>query len=313
MEAIEPIAPQDKAPSFSFDSTGEKPYFPLAGISTTAATPSTVQFENLKQNVKLGLPRLNHLPEFQKIKGSDVPIAIVGGGPDLINQLDELRKFRTIFAAGSSHDFLIRNGIIPTYAGICDPDPVGVNYFQVPHTETKYLISSGCDPLIFKHLESYQRILWHCHSDDWNDKVNEIEPEYLGVGGGCTIGLRCISISMMLGYGNIHLFGFDSCLHGHTKEGYSYNLSTEKEKKDRGSVFAIKMSLGKEDNPREEVYFCLGYHIAQAEHFKDFWAKHHQYFYPTFHGKGMLPDYINMIQAEERRMVKEAEQRKVAA
>lgn len=298
MEVVEP-QPNNKVP-----------FYPLAGISTTAATPSEVQFENLKENIKLGLPRLQNLPEFFKVKGFDVPIAIVGGGPDLANQLDELRKFRTIISCGSAHDFLVKNGIIPTYAAICDPDPVGLNYFTIPHTETKYLISSGCNPLIFKHFDNFQRVIWHCHSDDFKGKTEELEPDYMGVGGGCTIGLRAISIAMMLGYSNLHMFGFDSCLHGHSQEGYSYKLSTQTEEENKGTVFAIKMSLKEEWGPREQVYFCLGYHIAQAEHFKGFWANHRDYFTPTFHGKGMLPDFINMIQAEEREMIKEAENRK---
>lgn len=276
------------------------PFFPLAGISTTAATPSTSQFENLKENIKLDIPRLNKLPEFQKVKGFDVPIAVVGGGPDLKNQLDELRQFRTIIAAGSVHDFLIKNNIIPTYAVICDPDPVGLNYFTMPHTEVKYLISSGCDPLMFKHFENYQRVLWHCHSDDWNDgRVLEFDPAYDGIGGGCTVGLRCCSIAVLLGYGNVHLFGFDSCL-ANEPNGYAYPLSTEQEK-EQGKIYKVAMGAYGDDAPRDMVYECLGYHLAQAEHFKQFWGAYYAFFTPTFHGRGLLPDYINMIQDKIRK------------
>lgn len=292
----------------------EVPFYPLAGISTTAAIPSTIQFENLKQNIKLNLPRLKNQPEFHKVKGFEVPIALVGGGPDLANQLEELRKFRTIIACGSVHDFLIKNSIIPTYAVMCDPDPVGLNYFQTPHTEVKYLLSSGCSPLIFKHFENYQRILWHCHSDDYmTEKFNmkEIDPDYDAIGGGCTVGLRSMSIAICMGYSNIHFFGFDSCL-GTDTNGYAYKLSTEQEK-EQGQIYRVKKGFIKENKPGEETYYCLGYHIAQAEHFKDFWAAHHEYFVPTFHGVGMLPDLINMIQKEKREQEKEALQRKVAA
>lgn len=290
------------------------PFYPLAGISTTAATPSTQQFENLKQNIKLGLPRLKNQPEFHKVKGFEIPIALVGGGPDLINQLEELKKFRTIVACGSSHDFLIKNNIIPTYAVMCDPDPVGLNYFQFPHTETKYLLSSGCDPLIFKHFENFQRILWHCHSDDYLTEgfnIKEIDPEYDAIGGGCTVGLRSLSIAMCLGYSNINFFGFDSCL-GSDGSGYSYNLSTEKEKEDQGKIYLIKKGFITESKPEDGVYYCLGYHLAQAEQFKDFWAAHHEYFVPTFHGKGLLPDMINMVQKREKEMAEAATQRKAA-
>lgn len=290
------------------------PFFPLAGISTNAATPSTKQFENLKENIKLGLPRLKNQPEFHKVKGFDVPIALVGGGPDLVNQLEELKKFRTIICAGSPHDFLIKNNIVPTYAVMCDPDSVGLNYFKIPHTETKYLLSSGCDPLIFKHFENYQRVLWHCHSDDYLTEefnMREVDPEYDAIGGGCTVGLRSMSIALCLGYSNVHFFGYDSCL-GSDKSGYAYDLSTQKEKDDLGQIYAVKKGFLDENKPGEDTYYCLGYHIAQTEQFKDFWSTHHEYMVPTFHGKGLLPDMINMIQKRDREM-KEAEEKRKAA
>jgi hypothetical protein len=279
------------------------PFYPLAGITTTAAIPSTRQFENLKQNIKLGLPKLKNLPEFHKVKGFEIPIALVGGGPDIVNQLDELRKFRTIVACGSVHDFLIKNNIVPTYAVMCDPDPVGLNYFKTPHTEVKYLLSSGCDPLIIEHFSSYQRILWHCHSDDYLDEklnfnIKEVDSDYDAIGGGCTVGLRSVSIALCMGYSNIHFFGYDSCL-GSDKSGYAYDLSTQKEKEDMGKIYAVKKGFVDKGSDGD-TYYCLGYHIAQLEHFKGFWAAHHEYFVPTFHGKGLMPDFINMIQKVRR-------------
>jgi hypothetical protein len=283
-------------------------YMPLGGVGTTAATPSSEALKNILENVKTEYPRFHKLPEFKKVK-NDLPIALVGGGPSLKNNLEELRKFRTIMACGSCHDFLLENNIVPTYASVCDPDPITINYMKLKHLEVKYLIASACDPKVFKYLEDCPIVLWHCHSDDYVSHISEIEKggEYQAVGGGCTIGLRSISIAITLGYRNIHFFGFDSCLN--EDQSYAYELSTEEEKKNQGEVYNLKIGMSW-DGPSEKTYKCLGYHLAQAEHFRKFMIEYQNMFIPTFHGEGLLPDLVNMIKSESLKMGLQEEARK---
>lgn len=277
-------------------------YSKLAGVSTVAATPSTIAFENIKINIVKKYTRLNQLPEFRKLK-NELPIALVGGGPSLSKTIDKVREYKTIFACGSVHDYLRKEGIVPTYAGICDPDPVSINYFKNPHPETKYLIASACDPKIFEHLDKYPIVMWHCHSDDYNDKLAEIEKDYEGVGGGCTIGLRSVCIAIMCGYRNIDFFGFDSCLSD--EQTYAYELSTQQEKDDQGKIYKLKIGMDW-NGPSEKTYNCLGYHLAQAEHFRKFLVDYGNVINPTFYGEGLLPDLVRMIQRESARMGLEA-------
>src|SRR5262245_44877313 len=114
-------------------------YSPLGGVGTTAATPSSEALNNIFENIKIKRTKFHDLPEFKKLK-NDLPIALVGGGPSLKNNLEELRKFKTVIACGSVHDFLLLNDITPTYSTICDPDPVSINYLKLKHPEVKYLI-----------------------------------------------------------------------------------------------------------------------------------------------------------------------------
>lgn len=269
----------------------------LQDVETNAATPSTIAYANLKKNIQLKLPKIETLPEYRKIKGHDVPIALVGGGPSLKNQIEELKKFRTIIACGSSHDYLISQGIIPTYAAICDPDAISINYYKNPHTETKYLISTGVDRVVIDHLNKYQVVLWHCHSNDY-DRV-EIEKlegkDYHGISGGCTVGLRSINIAIMLGYTNLHMFGYDSCLNN--EECHAYEVSKE-ERASFGRLFSVKLrDLIKDDGegPGDKIYYCLGYQLAQANNFKEFFLNFGKVFTPTFHGDGLLPDLYKLI------------------
>lgn len=261
-------------------------YSRLEQVHTATATEPSEIINNIKANIKRNLPRLHELTEFHKIKGHDKKIALVGGGPSLKHYLDDIRQFKTIFACGSCNDYLMSNNIIPTYAGICDPDALSINYFQKLDTETKYLVASGCDGKIFDHLKNYQVILWHCHSDTY--KPEEIEPNYQAVGGGCTIGLRAITIAITLGYTNLHFFGFDSCM---SENNDSHAYQTE----DVGILYEVKVGTEDELDYSSKVFKVAGYQLAQATHFIQFHKSYGHMFVPTIYGDGMLAEVLKNI------------------
>ena len=277
----------------------EIPFVLLEKINTQAATSSDVFIENVKINVKRKLPWLHNLPEFQKVKGNSKKIALVGGGPSLDKYVDDIKQFKTIIICGSSNDWAMKNGIIPTYAVICDPDPISVNYYTSLDTEVKYLLAASCDPKIYEHLKEKQVVMWHCHSDEAIEKLKgHLEGEYHAIGGGCTVGLRALSIAVMLGYSNIHLFGFDSSL-GDNDKHHAYDFSDASE--ELGQIYNIK--VGKDTLVgNEKTFHCAGYQLAQADHFKDFYTRYNQYFNPTFYGDGLLPTLMAQIFEEKQRL-----------
>lgn len=260
----------------------------LAGVNTVAATPAEESIKNIPTNLARGFPRLHQMPEFQRIKGSDVPIAIVGGGPSLKQTIDELRGFRHIMAAGSVHDYLRSQGFAPEYAVACDPSPLMANYFRNPSSETKYLLSSHCDDAVFEALKGMSIAIWHCAPID-KEFLDQHDPGWHAVGGGCTVGLRGLSLAIVLGYENIHLFGFDSCLGETDDEHHAYGFTEETE--ELGQIYSVRIGHGM-SGPVEggKTYRCAGYQMAQADHFK-LWVEHYgNMFNPTFHGDGLLPE-----------------------
>jgi len=257
----------------------------MAGVNTVAATPADQSNKNIPVNLARGFPRLHQMPEFQRVKGPNAPIALVGGGPSLKETIGELKDFRHVFACGSSHDYLVKSGIIPEYCAACDPDPVMASYLKTPSTETKYLISSHCDDAVFKALEGMSIALWHCAPID-KDFLDEVDPGWHIVGGGCTVGLRALSIAIVLGYENIHFFGFDTCL-GEKDAHHAYEFETAEE--EVGKTYDVKVGYCGE-GPAEDakVFRCAGYHLGQAAHFKEFISMYGGMFTPTFHGGGLL-------------------------
>lgn len=282
-----------------------EPYVLLGGVNTVAATPPETAHEHIRENLTRGLPRLHELPEFKKVKGPDAAFAIVGGGPSLKRTLDELRPFEgRMIVCGSAHDFLRENGFKPRYAAVCDPDPVMANYLRRPCTETTYLLSTHCHKTTFDALEGMPLVLWHCAPID-EKFLNEVDPGWQAVGGGCTVGLRAISIAMMMGYSNLHFFGFDSSLDDDDHHAYGFSEKSE----ELGVIYTIKLGSNKEgpdDNAKE--FRCAGYQMAQASHFKILLEHYGTMFTPTFHGDGLLPTMWANIKAESDRLEKESKE-----
>lgn len=273
-------------------------FLPLGKVSTIAATPSTVSLDKIKKNIaKYKYPRFHELKEFKKLNKEK--IALVGGGPSIENTLKELREFKNIVACGSSHNYLVNNNIIPTYATICDPDPISANYYTNPQKGCNYLIATACDEKVFNILNGYQITMWHCYSDDTLKELVKIEPNVQAIGGGCTVGLRSLSIALMLGYSDIHFFGFDSCL-GVNDKHHAYDFTDEQEQ--LGEIYKVK--FGMYNGIEEKEYRCAGYQLAQADNFHNFYKEFSNMFVPTFHGEGLLPDYMRVIMKEDQRIKK---------
>lgn len=272
----------------------------LGAVSTVAATPSDVSLNKIKTNIaKYSYPRLHHLKEFKKLKNEK--IALVGGGPSVENTYQKLKNFNNIIACGSSHDWLVSKGINPTYATVCDPDPISANYYTNPVKGCNYLVSTACDEKVYEALKNYQITMWHCYSDDTLKELMKLEKNVEAVGGGCTVGLRSLSISLMLGYSDIHFFGFDSCL-GEKDKHHAYNFTDEQEQ--LGEIYKIK--FGMYDSIEGKEYRCAGYQLAQASNFHNFYKEFSGMFTPTFHGEGLLPDFMRMILKEDQRIKSKA-------
>ena len=257
-------------------------FYKLGDVITHTATSYEDSYNNMRYNVKSPYGYLPDMSVWKKHK--NIPIALIGGGPSLKDHLEELRNFSgPTVACGSTHDFLVENGIIPTYSVICDPDPITANYLSKPRDNIQYLLATQCHPLVFEKLKGFAIWLWHCYNDD-EKGYNEIDPDFKlhgAVGGGCTVGLRAINIAIMMGYKDIHFYGYDSSVRVNDSH-HAYDFSTKDEQ--LGQMYEVKLA-----ETDECFYTCAGYHLAQARQFVDFYGMYKDVFNPTFHGDGLLP------------------------
>lgn len=99
--------------------------------------------ENIKHSRSLGLPYA------QVVEPHGRRLAVVGGGPSIVNQLDEIKTYSDIWAINGACRFLRENGIESTLLTL---DPCD---FLAPRVSgaTKAIICSRCDPSVFESLK----------------------------------------------------------------------------------------------------------------------------------------------------------------
>lgn len=268
------------------------PFHILGAVKTVAAIPNDDCKHYIPGNLARGHPKLHTLPGWKTLKG-DAPLALIGGGPSLADTLEELKDFPVTMCAGSTHDWLIEHGHIPTFCTIADPDPVCANYIRRAHPDVEYLVATQCHPSVYEALEGKRIRTWHLWPCDEEFLVKH-DPTWEAVGGGCTVGLRNVSIAVMMGFKNVHFFGYDSC-YGETRS-HVQDFSQEGEEAFLGDTYNVSVNFGT-NGPGEKVFRCAGYMMAQAQHFKEMLCEYGNIIEPTFHGSGLLPEYARMYKA----------------
>lgn len=192
-----------------------------------ARVPEETRAANIAVNIKRPLQRFLALPGLLH-RRKDPRIALVAGGPSLPPYLDTIREFDAVMACGSSHDYLIENGITPTYALVTDPAGDTIAFYQRRCTETIYLLASQCDPNMFDWLDGYPIAMWNFRGQVGDDKT---EHTYFNgeetINWGCMVGVNAVQMALMLGYQYFHFFGYDCSIAGAT---HAYPVKPEETK-----------------------------------------------------------------------------------
>jgi len=183
--------------------------------------------ESLADNIRTNLAR--GCTEFQPAHCfHDGNMVITGSGHSLPEHLDELKQERVegrpICAVKGTHDYLIENGLEPDLFVSCEPRERELKYVS---DRTVYFLASRCNTTLFDRLQGKKIVVWHaCVGgkgvketgkplgwDDLNlDPECELWKGKMGIGGGTTSGLRALNLCYLMGFRNLILYGFDSCL-----------------------------------------------------------------------------------------------------
>lgn len=183
----------------------------LAADAGRNPVPVATLRANMAHALSLGLPTI------MEIAPHDGALTLVAGGPSAADFLDDLRGRGPIMVCGSAHDWLIGQGVIPQAAIVLDPQPHVADFLHLHHPGVVYYIASTCDPAVFNRLAGRRVVVWHALTYD--DQEDE-HPTLAFVPGGSTVGLRAISLGLVLGFRSFDLYGYDSCLRGQATHAY---------------------------------------------------------------------------------------------
>lgn len=180
-------------------------------VQTHTIIPAEQLARNIRENLKRPVLRFHARPGglYSVRHGA---LAIVAAGPSLRETINRVRDFEYVLVCGSAHDYVVRAGIVPTYALVADGGMEDKGNLSLPQQETNYLIASQCDPGLFEHLSGHKVEMWH-----YKDQCARGEEEVKLLGGepslawGGSVGVLAISIAMALGFQHLHFFGLDSC------------------------------------------------------------------------------------------------------
>jgi uncharacterized Rossmann fold enzyme len=138
------------------------------------------------------------------------PIAVVNFGPSLKHTWEKIKEFKFVMTCSGAHKFCVEHGIVPTHHIDVDPRLHKVMLLGEPQKETEYLIASTCHPALMEHLKGYNLKLWHIF-DTSEDGLRLLPRGEWALTGGCSVGVRTLTMARFLGFTDIHVFGMDGC------------------------------------------------------------------------------------------------------
>lgn len=155
-----------------------------------------VAHEDLVKHI--ALTKLRGLPHIEEIEPHGRTLAIVGGGPSIANQIDELRDYSDIWAINGACGWLRDQGIDSTLLTL---DPCD---FLAPRVAgaKKALLASRCHPAVFEALSDCDITLF----DVMQDTVDGVGGIWASVSTACLV----FHLATVLGFRKTVFYGCES-------------------------------------------------------------------------------------------------------
>ena len=191
---------------------GNKPFY--TGIANNV--PSPIVTANIRYSLKRA--RKRKIPLFEP-SSSPAPypgVCLIGGGPSIAGEIETIREMAArgyaICALNNTHRWLGECGIKPTVAVCLDARASNADFFKPAIPDCLYLLASRCAPSVWAACAKGHRYMYH-----YNDGPAVLKPfdGFNGapiIGGGTTVGIVALGLALGMGFKELHLFGYDSCV-----------------------------------------------------------------------------------------------------
>lgn len=198
----------------------------FAAIGSLNTDEQTIS-SNIWRNLQLGLQEISP-HEVQP----EARVILLAGGPSL-NDFEQLiveegRAGTPIVTTNGTYNWLIERGIRPAAQVMLDARPFNRRFLAPLVAGCKYLICSQSDHETVSALPRDQTWIWHsggselvkAELDAWA-RQHEAGRQWWPVFGGTTVTSRAITLLAMLGFRQIEIYGWDSCLRDGAHHAYS--------------------------------------------------------------------------------------------
>jgi len=168
-----------------------------AVLDVVGNTEPDVLLGNVQRSVK------RSLPWFDFDESPQGSVCLVGGGPSLVDTIDQLKARHQngakVWAMNGSYDVML------------DARPENVRFVQNPQQSTTFYITSQCDDAVFDALEGYKVVLVHANTPGVYELLEheKARPVHL-MGGFTTVGILSLILAKLQGFHRIFMFGIDS-------------------------------------------------------------------------------------------------------
>lgn len=231
--------------------------------------------------IKANILRAEAIPDatwLMPCKPHDKVALICAGGPSLNDEIISVvvhaQRGAHVFACNNVPARLRVNGINTDFHVIVDARPENAAFTRDLGEHTICLYASQCDTSVHDGAGD-NLVLWHPAFDGAVAMAGAHERAFIG--GGTTCGMKAATIAWVLGYREIHLYGFDSCYRGSEHHAYPQSLN------DHERVLDVEYD-GK-------TYKCAPWMIQQAEDFETFGPQLMDHGVKLHvHGSGLIPD-----------------------
>ena len=218
---------------------------------------------NVGNDAAMANVRANLAAGWQNVKPHDLQdreVILLAGGPSMLQHVDEIRELRAAGAAlvtvNGAFDWAISQGLTPSMQVVLDARPFNARFTRTVLPRTVYMMASQVHPDTLEGLPKDRTYLWHSGLDDATEAlVRDTTGACYYVPGGSTVVLRAIPLLRMLGFANIHIFGFDSCVAGDRHHAY------DQAENDAEPTFPVTCG--------GRTFRCTSWQMSQAAEFRD--------------------------------------------
>ena len=249
--------------------------------------------EQIKANVRANVAG-NRWRQVRPHEQNEEQVMLVGGGPSLPGQLEEIKRLRAegakLVCLNGAYNWALENGLVPSAVVIVDARPFNARFTKPVHDTCLYFLASQCDPSVYEGLPPERVYQWHAAASLIGDTVAEQVPEAYFVPGGSTVLLRAVLLMRMLGYHWFHFFGCDSCLTETPLDGqmprrtaFQHHAYSQPENDDK---VVLPVTLG------GRLFHCHPWMVAQAQEFISLIRIFGSEFELIVHGDGLLAHIV---------------------